>query len=151
MDDVYREAARIREETMDREKYIQMLKSDEGYRDHVYLDTVGVPTCGWGHALHVGSPVSRQICELFLAADLERVDKDYAFMRMNLDPVREAVVKCMLFQMGLGGVQRFTRFLKAVDRQDFPAAALEMLNSRWAEQTPNRARRLADMMLTGKG
>ena len=135
---------------MDRERYIRLIKEEEGYRNRVYLDSLGIPTCGWGHALHVGSTVPHAACEAFFAYDLDRVDKDYAFMRLRLDPVREAVVKCMLFQLGLGGVQKFKRFLSAIDRQDWPGAAMEMLNSKWAEQTPNRVRRLADMILTGK-
>jgi lysozyme len=150
LDDTYREAARIWEEKMTREEYVQLIKDEEGYRESVYLDTVGVPTCGWGHALHVGSIVPRAACEAFFEADLKRVDKDFDFMRLYLDPVRMAVIKCMLFQLGLGGVQKFKRFLLAVDQQDWAQAATEMLNSKWAEQTPGRVRRLADMMLTGE-
>jgi lysozyme len=150
MDDIYREAARIREERMDREKYIQMLRSDEGYRDHVYLDTVGVPTCGWGHALHVGSRVPFAAAQAFFEADLHRVDKDYEFMRLRLDSVRMAVVKSMLYQLGLGGVQQFKRFLAAVDRQDWAEASKEMMDSKWAQQTRSRASRLAKIMETGR-
>jgi lysozyme len=134
---------------MTREEYIDLIKSDEGFRAEVYLDTVGVPTCGWGHALHVGSPVSRQICELFLEADLARVDRDFETLRLPVTGTRAYIIKCMLFQMGLRGVRGFKNFLAAVRTKDWTEASLHMLDSKWANQTPARARRLAFMMLTG--
>ena len=130
-------------------EYIALLKDDEGYRPYVYKDSLGVPTCGWGHALHVGSPVPEKVCQLFLEEDLARVDRDYKTLAINLDPVRAAVVRCMLFQLGLGGVKKFKRFLHSVRTGDYRAASAHMLDSLWAKQTPRRAWRLADMMLTG--
>jgi lysozyme len=134
---------------MTHDEYVALLKEDEGFRPLVYKDSLGVATCGWGHALHVGSPVPEKVCEIFLAADLARVEKDYKTLAVDLDPVRAAVVRCMLFQMGLGGVKKFKRFLRAVRAGDFRAAAAHMLDSVWAVQTPKRAWRLAGMMLTG--
>ena len=47
-----------------------MIKRHEGGPHNVYLDSVGVPTCGWGHALHVGSEVPVYIADKFFYLDL---------------------------------------------------------------------------------
>jgi lysozyme len=134
-----------------RGEYVDLLKMDEGFRAEVYLDTEGIPTCGWGHALHIGSPVSLRICELFFEADLERVERDFAALKLpEMDSVRAYIVRCMLFQMGLKGVRGFKKFLAALRKNDWTEASLQMLDSKWANQTPKRARRLAFMMLTGR-
>ena len=135
---------------MDREAYVRRIKNDEGLRDRVYLDSKGIPTCGYGHALHIWSPVPLDICERFLEEDLARVDREYPTLQLDLDGARIHVIKCMLFQMGLGGVKKFKRLLAAVRSQNWELAAKEMLESQWAkEDSPARALRLADIMRTG--
>jgi lysozyme len=36
--------------------------------------------------------------------------------------------------------------LKALQDEDYKQASVEMLDSRWAKQTPNRAKRMAERM-----
>ena len=36
--------------------------------------------------------------------------------------------------------------LKAISEKDYKQASVEMLDSRWAKQTPNRANRMAERM-----
>ena len=52
----------------------------------------------------------------------------------------------MAFQLGTVGLSKFVNFEHALYERDYKRAAEEMLNSRWATQTPNRAKRLADRM-----
>ena len=139
---------------MTRQEYIELLKDDEGFKDRVYLDSKGIPTCGWGHALHVGSRVPMAVCELLLAEDLKRVDSDYEKLKKmfpeELSPTRRAILKCMLFQMGLAGVLKFKRFLTSVRLGDWKGAYDDMLDSQWAKtDSPARAKRLAEMFLRG--
>jgi lysozyme len=56
----------------------------------------------------------------------------------------------MVFQMGASGVSKFRKMLAALDKKDYDLAATEMLDSRWHEQTPKRAQRLALQMRTGQ-
>ena len=135
---------------MTHDEYVALLKEDEGFRPFVYKDSLGVLTCGWGHALHLGSPVPIEACKSFLAADLARVEKDYEKLGLHLDATRATVVRCMLFQMGLGGVKKFKSFLRAARASNWEAAAAHMLNSLWARQTPQRAIRLSEIFRTGK-
>ena len=48
----------------------------------------------------------------------------------------------MAFQMGQRGLSNFKNMKAAIEEQDFAKAAVEMMDSRWASQTPERAERL---------
>ena len=57
----------------------------------------------------------------------------------------------MAYQMGVPRVMGFKRMLAALERKDWQRAADEALDSRWAEQTPARAQRVALKMHGGDG
>jgi lysozyme len=61
----------------------------------------------------------------------------------DLSPIRQEVLVEMVYQLGLTGVLGFRRMLDALRQSDYRLASVEMLRSRWAEQTPNRASELA--------
>jgi lysozyme len=67
----------------------------------------------------------------------------------DLTPNRQAVLAGMAFQMGTPGLLGFKNTLAAVRRGDYDAAAAGMLASRWAQETPARAKRMADLMRAG--
>jgi len=52
----------------------------------------------------------------------------------------------MVFQLGVGGVSKFKKMWSALQEQDYNKASIEMLDSRWAKQTPSRANSLASIM-----
>ena len=52
----------------------------------------------------------------------------------------------MIYQMGFSGVSKFKNMIKALQNRDYKLASIEMLDSRWAKQTPNRAKELSDHM-----
>ena len=52
----------------------------------------------------------------------------------------------MIFQMGFTGVSKFKNMIKALQNHDYKQASIEMLDSRWAKQTPNRAKELSSHM-----
>jgi len=65
---------------------------------------------------------------------------------INLDShpecVREVLIE-MVFQLGVGGVSKFKKFLAHLSTGTYHLAADEMLDSRWAKQTPQRAEKLS--------
>jgi len=127
----------------------QMIRLHEGYVPRVYLDTVLVPTAGYGHAFHVGSKIPRKVAELLFEQDFDGVLKDYELMNLNLDPVRRAVILDMLFNLGILKLRGFNKTLEAIRSGDYEEAARQMLRSKWAKQVGPRAIRLAEMMVTG--
>ena len=56
----------------------------------------------------------------------------------------------MIYQIGFAGVLRFKRMLAAMLMQNWEQASIEILDSRWAHQTPQRAKRHALQMKTGQ-
>ena len=66
-------------------------------------------------------------------------------LRSISDTAKEILCE-MIFQMGFAGVSKFKNMIKALQNHDYKQASIEMLDSRWAKQTPNRAKELSDHM-----
>lgn len=126
-----------------------LIKRHEGFSDRVYLCSEGIPTVGWGHALHVGTLVPMGTCELFFEQDIRKVYEDYLTLGLNLDEVRKAVVVNMIFNLGLAGFRKFKRTIFLIRNGDYILAGAEMLDSKWATQVGKRAIELSEMMATG--
>ena len=56
----------------------------------------------------------------------------------------------MVFQLGMTGVSKFVNCLKAIKEEDWATAADEMLDSKWAKQTPSRAEQLSSVIRSCK-
>jgi len=67
-----------------------------------------------------------------------------------LSPIRQGCLAAMAYQMGVGGVEKFVNTLQAIKEGDWELAFSNLLQSRWAQQTPARARRTATAMLNDK-
>jgi len=133
---------------------IKEIKEDEGYREYVYTDSEGFPTCGYGHHLYPGSKINEVIANEFLRTDITGAINDFWTLpveyRRGLEgEARKRVIINMIFNMGLSKVLKFKKMWRAVQAKDFPSAAKEMLDSKWARQVGNRAVRLARMMEEG--
>jgi len=68
----------------------------------------------------------------------------------QLDDVRQRVLLDMAFNLGAQGLLQFRLTLDAVRTGRYQQAATMMLESQWAGQVGQRARRLSQMMATGK-
>ena len=91
---------------MDMDRLKDSVKQHEGYRNKVYLDTLGKRTVGVGH-----------LC----VEDFWEDDKEY-----------DEKFLLEILEKDLG--------------QAIIGASYEMLDSRWAKQTPNRAKDMAQIM-----
>ena len=58
----------------------------------------------------------------------------------------QGVLVEMSYQMGLSNVSKFKKALHAMQMLQWKKAADEMLDSRWAKQTPNRAKELSNII-----
>jgi len=128
------------------QKLIKAVKLSEGFRDKVYKDTLGIDTIGYGFAIK-DLILDEDICDMILERKLEvlvkKVNDRFKFIENLPEEAREVVYE-MAYQMGVSGVSKFKRFLQALEKKDYGWAAIEMLDSRWSKQTPNRAKRLSD-------
>jgi lysozyme len=67
-----------------------------------------------------------------------------------LDPVRQAVLIDMAFNLGARGVSAFTTFLSCVSSGQWAAAAADLRGTLVYSQLPDRYERLATMIQTGE-
>lgn len=129
------------------------IKRHEGYREIVYIDSVGVPTGGYGHAFLNGSRLPPVVCDLLFEQDYDIAAMDYELLSnrngLDLDPVRRGVLINMLFNMGIVRVGKFKKMLAALSNKDWDRAADEMLDSKWAGQVGKRSTYLAETMRKG--
>jgi lysozyme len=128
----------------------QDLRADEGDRATAYRDSLGVLTIGVGHNLGVPlSPRARQV--IF---DDDCADALVACQRSPwwaaLDPTRQVAVANLMFNLGPEKFATFRRMVGALRAGDYPRAAAELLDSRWATQVqPSRRDRLVTMIQVG--
>ena len=134
---------------MNRQLAAEMTKAFEGFRERVYLDTDRNPTVGYGTHLYPGRRVPRKICEELFDLDYRDAEFIARSLRVDLDPVRMAVVVDMSYNMGALGMHSFQRMVGHLMNRDFAAAAKHMRQSKWFSQVGRRGRILAEIMETG--
>ena len=125
---------------------------DEGCELKPYTDTAGKITVGIGHNL-TDKGISAAICEALYEEDIGEVLKeldDHLPWWAGLDPVRQRVLANMAFNLGIMSLLGFHGTLILIQTGRYEAASEAMLGSLWARQVGQRARRLAQMMATGK-
>ena len=129
---------------------IEAVKESEGFRDKVYKDTLGIDTIGYGFAIK-DLVLEEDICDMILERKLspliDAANKKFPFLR-GLPQDKSEVVYEMCYQLGINGVSKFKNMLKHLEAKNFEKASVEMLDSLWAKQTPNRAIKLSNQMKT---
>lgn len=119
------------------------LKKCEGYSSHIYTDTTGHKTIGFGRNLDNGIRLNE--AELMLENDINHVIeelKNFVWYNEQPEDVQCALIN-MAFNLGIAGLVEFTKMIDALIRKDYPRAALEALNSKWAHQVGSRAKDIA--------
>lgn len=135
---------------------IEQLKRDEGFKLTAYKDSMGIWTIGCGHNLEAHPPFvatcTQEQAEAWMYADIQRAKnllKAYVPWTENIGDARYHVLVNMCFNMGINKLLAFRRTLGLIKLGMYDAAAAEMLNSAWATQVGDRAKRLSEQMLTG--
>jgi len=144
---------------MDRNKLIKELIFDEGYKTETYEDHLGFLTLGVGHLVldadpeinqPVGTPVSEERIRDCLNNDIDIVcnelDRNLHWWR-GLNDNKQRVMVNMCFNLGYPRLSKFKKFLAAMKDNDFETAGEEMMDSKWATQVGNRAKRLKQRVL----
>ena len=135
---------------------MESVKKHEGYRNKVYLDTLGKRTVGVGHLCvedfwEDDKEYEESFLMEILQKDLQEAIRN-AKEHMNkygcsdINEIAEEILIEMVFQLGMTGVSKFKNMWKALAELNYVGASYEMLDSRWAKQTPNRAKAMAEQM-----
>ena len=150
------------------------LTVDEGEKLTIYKDTLGYWTVGKGHLLTkvpskttaiaiLGKLVGRSTNGTITKAESDSIfEKDRSSLEtqvlankvlkpiyISLSTVRKQAVLNMVFQMGLSSVASFQNSLTLVANGQYVKAKSNLLKSKWASQTPERAKRVIDTLVTG--
>tara|TARA_R100001082_G_C4348366_1_gene153347 strand:- start:195 stop:638 length:444 start_codon:yes stop_codon:yes gene_type:complete len=143
---------------MDVDKLREQLKIDEGIKHEVYLDHLGLKTCGIGHlcldgepefSMEVGEEITdERVNELFekdVKIMIEECEKLYPYFG-ELPEEAQQIIANMMFNMGRPRLAKFKMMKQAVDNRDWKEAANQMKSSKWYVQVKNRADRLVNRM-----
>ena len=140
---------------MNYDKLLESVKKHEGYRNKVYLDTLGKRTVGVGHLCVEDFWEDDKEYEEDFLMDILKKDLQQAIRQANsmceglkISEDAKIIIIEMIFQLGGTGVSKFRKMWQALqqDPPDYAEASVQMLDSRWAKQTPNRAKEMADHM-----
>jgi len=123
---------------------IEDMKREEGFRGFEYIDTEGFKTIGFGTKL----PLTEKEAELLLEYRLNGTKSqiDSIFYKLDIPPDAWNILYNMGYQLGVNGLLKFRKMIKALEKQDYIEASKEGLDSLWAKQTPKRAKRLMARM-----
>ena len=116
----------------------------EGFERKPYQDHLGNWTFGHGLTF-ITVEESAHIVEERLA-DFAAQHLDQRPWLLSHPPVVLDVVTEMAYQMGYAGTNAFVQMWIALLDEDYPRAADEMLDSKWARQTPGRANEMSDLI-----
>ena len=127
---------------------LDKIKHHEGFVEHVYDDSLGIPTIGYGFAIK-DLVLDEDIAEEILIRKLEKLKRNAnsRFQWLEDMPIEvQEVVLNMCYQLGITGVSKFRKAISALQEGEWQEAADEMLDSLWARQTPNRAEELSNIV-----
>ena len=129
---------------LDFKTLIERIGANEGFRRKPYQCSEGVWTIGHGltwlteeESLHIlTGRISQQHLQLLDDLDWYK----------DMPPEVQGVVIEMCYQMGFVGFTKFKKAINHMKNKEWQLAAHEMLDSKWAKQTSNRANQLADIV-----
>ena len=144
------------------EELVNKIKFNEGFREYTYYCTKGVRTVGYGFAvayltpdelaLNGGQiePMSKEVADAILRVKLGKLIpaalKEWEWLANKPRHIQNVVFE-MCYQMDISKVKKFKTTLGYIKAGEYEKAVANGLNSRWAKQTPNRARRVLHGLL----
>ena len=127
---------------------LESIKHHEGFVEHVYDDSLGIPTIGYGFAIK-DLVLQEDLCDEILLRKLRILGRSvmgkFPFFDSLPSDCKDVLME-MCYQLGVTGVSKFKKALKAMEDGDWEKAADEMLDSKWAKQTPNRAKEMSNIV-----
>ena len=134
------------------------IERDEGRVNAVYLDHLSLPTLGIGHliretdpehGLPVGTAIDEERVNELFQSDIEITIIECRELFPNFDDLPEEAQKIcanMMFNLGRPRLSKFKKFRAALAENNWAECAIQMEDSRWHKQVPNRANRLISRM-----
>lgn len=135
-------------------KLVAQLKRHEGVKKFCYLCPAGFETIGVGRNIseNNGLGLSDDEIDYLLENDIKRCKQELIALPwfVDLDPVRQDAIVNLCFNLGMTRLLGFKNALAAMETGDYPKAADEFYDSRWAKQVGSRADEVCEMIRTGR-
>lgn len=133
------------------EKLTEKLKYEEGCELMPYKDTLNKLTIGIGRCLDERG-ITMDEAEFLLKTDISIVmtelNDSFPWWN-NLSEKRQLIMCDLVFNLGMPKLKKFVKFLAAMEEEKWLNAHDELLDSNYADQVPNRAKRNAQTILKG--
>jgi len=156
------------------ENLVEMLKEDEGIRAKVYVDTTGHKTVGIG--FNMDSPAARRFWDaanveedfykIYQGKETLSAESIEALLNIHLEDIEENIASIypniyawsenrrnglmnFYYQLGMGNVKKFVNTNKYINNEEWNLAAANLKKSKWIKQTPNRAKRVIELIQYG--
>lgn len=129
------------------------IKAHEGFRDHIYKDSLGKATIGYGFLVAALSPdelkfnggkvepMSREVAEKILNLKVSKLKKRVfqclPWLQSKPQNVQDTLIE-MAYQLGLAGLLGFRHTLGCIEAGDYAQAARNLKASLLYRQTPKR-------------
>ena len=125
----------------------ELIAKHEGKKLEMYMDTVGVPTIGYGHNLQtpISEKAAMQILEDDVKVAVAELDENMMWWR-DLPDKAQIVLASMVFNLGFPRFSRFKKMIAALENRDFAEASAQMEDSKWFYQVKSRGVELCNMM-----
>lgn len=136
---------------MNKDKVQALIELNEGRRNTMYYDSVGIPTIGVGHNLR-DKPLSDRVVDLIFEEDYEEhLDELYRVCPWldDHDEVRKAALLDLCFNLGPTKLAMFKQTLTYFKIKAYDLAADALTQSKWYTQVGVRGPRIVEMVRTG--
>ena len=125
----------------------KLLIKHEGLCLKPYHDSLGKLTIGVGRNLDdvgITEQEALQLLDNDIAGIINQLNSLSVFNQLNSS--QQIALTDMAFNLGFQGILQFKKMWAALEGGNFSLAAKEMLDSKWAEQVPCRAKELAEII-----
>ena len=133
------------------DEVVKMVKSNEGFKGKPYKCSMNKLTIGYGRNL-TGKGITEAEGKFLLMNDIAEAVKDCATLFPlfpEFSESRRNVLIDMRFHLGLQGLLGFQKMIKAINDDDWVNAGIELMDSRYAQQTKGRANRNKEALQRG--
>ena len=134
------------------------IKLNEGFSPKPYKDQLGYLTIGYGHLILSNEKIllkkkidKKELEEIF-EKDFKKALSNFnnTFKSFISDKKEAELLIEMIFQLGIKGCLKFKNLIKNMRKGNKHLVCLDMMDSLWYKQTPNRVRNLIKIFLNNE-
>ena len=136
----------------------ERIKSNEGFSSKPYKDQLGYLTIGYGHLILpnenilLKKQINKKELEEIFEKDFKKAISNFnnTFKPFTLNEKESELLIEMIFQLGIKGCLKFKNLIKNIKKGNKHLVCLDMMDSLWYKQTPNRVKALIKTFLNNE-